>query len=134
MKPREKDTRRTTSVIKDCATCKRMRVIETAHPVAFKETEMLMKRKEILRMADEIVCNDRDKQYGNPEDNFSKIARFWSTYLETALDTTDVAAMMILLKIARISSGVQKDDNWIDIAGYAACGAEAQSGDGVTVR
>ena len=35
--------------------------------------------------------------------------------------------MMILMKVARNSSGVYKDDNWIDICGYAALGGEIQS-------
>ena len=35
----------------------------------------------------------------------------------------DVAVMMILLKIARVASS-KKSDNWVDIAGYAACGGE----------
>ena len=34
----------------------------------------------------------------------------------------DLAAMLALLKIARIASGHAKEDNWIDLAGYAACG------------
>ena len=35
----------------------------------------------------------------------------------------DVAAMMILLKIARAATST-KCDHWVDIAGYAACGGE----------
>ena len=34
--------------------------------------------------------------------------------------------MLILLKVARIKSGKKKNDNWIDIAGYAACGGEIE--------
>jgi hypothetical protein len=55
----------------------------------------------------------------------------WNAYLhgikKKNLDPWDVAAMMALLKIARISSGNAKDDNWIDLAGYAACGGELES-------
>lgn len=32
-----------------------------------------------------------------------------------------------LLKIARIATGHGKSDNWVDLAGYAACGGELQS-------
>lgn len=35
--------------------------------------------------------------------------------------------MMSLLKIARTATGAAKLDNWVDIAGYAACGAELDS-------
>lgn len=90
-----------------------------------------MTRTEILEAANRIVCGERETQYGAPEDNFAVIALLWNAYLYGVggaggieLDRTDVAAMMALLKIARISSGSGKDDNWIDLAGYAACGGE----------
>ncbi len=54
----------------------------------------------------------------------------WSAYLRKKdhqeLTPRDVAAMMALLKIARIASGQAKDDNWFDLCGYAACGAELE--------
>ena len=34
----------------------------------------------------------------------------------------DVAAMMALLKVARIRHSPDKRDSWCDLAGYAACG------------
>lgn len=40
------------------------------------------------------------------------------------LNEVDVAIMMMFVKIARIQSGHHKDDNWVDIAGYASCGGE----------
>jgi hypothetical protein len=86
-------------------------------------------RKEILLTAEKYVNGDREQQYGTPEDNFGIIAEFWNTYLGrkevgTIIDAHDVANMMCLLKIARIASGQKKDDNYIDLAGYAACGGE----------
>ena len=30
-------------------------------------------------------------------------------------------------KIARTASGHAKEDNWVDLAGYAACGGEIES-------
>jgi hypothetical protein len=83
-----------------------------------------MTRKETLNQAEKAVCGDREKDYGSPENNFKLIANLWSFYLNRCVSKTDVAAMMILLKIARVATGVNKDDNWVDIAGYAACGAE----------
>ena len=89
-----------------------------------------MNRGEILLTAEKYVNGDREQQYGTPENNFSIIAKFWSTYLgeqgmiTTSIDAHDVAVMMALLKIARITSGQHKDDNYIDLAGYAACGGE----------
>ena len=84
-----------------------------------------MTRKEILAEAEKCVCSDRNRQYGEPEDNFSNIANLWSAYLDTGIEVEDVAIMMCLFKIARLkSSYYQSKDSWIDLIGYAACGGE----------
>ena len=91
-----------------------------------------MTRKEILDAAAQIVTQDRDDQYGPLEDCFAAIGNLWTDYLQAIntninfLRPSDVANMMILLKIARGANGKPKADNWIDIAGYAACGGELQ--------
>lgn len=88
-------------------------------------------RAYFLRKASEIVCNDREKQYGSPEDNFRFIAELWSAYLFNdnvgKLEPKDVAVMMTLFKIGRMLSGKPKEDNWIDAIGYLACGAELEA-------
>lgn len=88
-----------------------------------------MKRPEILDAAKRCVCGDREQDYGSPEDSFNTIAALWNAYLGgvAVVDAKDVAAMLALLKIARISSGHAKEDNWIDLAGYAACGGEIET-------
>lgn len=86
-----------------------------------------MTRPEILEAARKCVCGDREEDYGSPEDNFARIAGMWSAYLGIPIETWDVAAMLAQLKIARIGSGHAKADNWIDLAGYAACGGELES-------
>ena len=83
-----------------------------------------MDRAGILKAAAEVVTVDREQQYGKPEDNFAIIAAFWQTYLGHPINAQDVAAMMALLKIARIKTGEYKPDNYIDLAGYAACAGE----------
>lgn len=88
-------------------------------------------REALLEMARTIVSGGRDRQYGSPEDSFWAIAHYWTVYLQQVghlpehreLTAEDTAIMMILLKIAR-QAGRGKLDNWVDIAGYAACGAE----------
>lgn len=86
-----------------------------------------MNRTGILEKADQIVNGARQEAYGTPEDNFTRIAALWSIYLDACILPVDVAAMMILLKTARVASGQKVVDNWVDIAGYAACGGEIQS-------
>lgn len=83
-----------------------------------------MRRQDILQKAAVVVSGDRDIQYGSPEDNFAKIAEFWTVYLGVRVLPHDVATMMMLLKIARIKTSPGNEDHWIDIAGYAACGGE----------
>lgn len=83
-----------------------------------------MTRRECLDKAAECVLHDRASQYGGPENNFGRIAKLWSTYTGTVLDGIDVAMMMALLKVARIRNNKGYEDGYIDLAGYAACGAE----------
>ena len=65
--------------------------------------------------------------YGPQRFCFQRIAALW-TAMGLNCDGApvapqDVAMAMILLKMAR-QQHASKDDNWVDIAGYAACGAE----------
>lgn len=79
------------------------------------------------------MCGQREQDHGNPENNFSTIANLWNEYISAKhgaagvslpLDGKDVAVMMALLKIARIATGTGTEDSFVDLAGYAACGAE----------
>ena len=83
-----------------------------------------MKRSNILYEAESIVNGERNSAYGDPEDNFSKIASLWSSYTGHDYSAHDVAIMMILLKVARTGTGTGSIDNYVDIAGYAACAGE----------
>ena len=85
-----------------------------------------MKRDEILEMAKKTITEDRNDQYGEPEDNFKEIARYWSLYLNKKITAYDVAIMMTLFKLARMTTGKTKEDNFIDAIGYLACGAEIE--------
>lgn len=95
-----------------------------------------MKRAEILEAAKGCVCGDRERDYGSPEDSFGIIAAMWEAYMsrkcvpadaDLCILPVDVAAMLALLKIARVASGHAKTDNWVDLAGYAACGGEIET-------
>lgn len=86
--------------------------------------EFCMNRESVLDSAKEAVCGDRQQSYGTPENNFSLIAKLWSVYLGKEISAQDVAMLMVLFKTARIKSGTATKDSFVDIAGYAACGAE----------
>jgi hypothetical protein len=89
-----------------------------------------MDREECLSRAKECVCGEREQDYGTPENNFRLIATLWSAYTGQSYTPVDVAMMMSLLKIARIKSGTGTEDSFVDLAGYAACGAEIAGGQG----
>src|SRR5258708_33666781 len=95
-----------------------------------------MKRVDALERAKKAV-SERNTSYGEPEDNFKRIADRWNAHLlnvgllsdtddvtEAGLQPHDVAIMLADLKMARLSQDPHKADSWIDIAGYAGCGAE----------
>lgn len=94
-----------------------------------------MERAEILEQARKCVCGDREQDYGSPEDSFQLIADLWVPYLkkkcvsrgaDVSIAPEDVAVLLALLKVARIGTGNGKSDNWVDLAGYAACGGELE--------
>lgn len=95
-------------------------------------------RAEILDSAKKCVCEDRNGQYGEPEDSFKYIAQYWQIYLrhnclssdgEFVISPADVAMMMALFKIARIETAEMSSlDSYVDAAGYIACGGGIELG------
>lgn len=83
-----------------------------------------MKRADILDKAKEYVTKDRNATHGEPEDTFGVIAGLWSAYLGAEVSPADVCNLMVLLKVARAKANPMNDDSFVDIAGYAACGAD----------
>lgn len=90
------------------------------------------------RIADEakrIVTGARRTSYGTPENNFERIARFWTAYLinvgklapgsaETHISASDVSPMMRLMKEARLCETPDHYDSHVDLVGYTLTGAE----------
>ncbi len=84
----------------------------------------LATRGNLLDVAKAYITKDRQADHGDAEDNFSRIAQYWSVHLGTPVKAHDVAVMMALLKVARIKQNPNHIDNWVDGAGYFACGGE----------
>lgn len=80
-------------------------------------------RRAALKRIEGYVCKDRQATHGDAEDNFRQIAAYWALYKGTPFSPLDVAAMMALVKIARMATSPNHLDNWDDLAGYAVCGA-----------
>jgi hypothetical protein len=79
----------------------------------------------ILKEANTIIYGDREKTYGHPSKNLVTIALMWNAYLfarksKENIGPKDVAAMMVLLKTARLANNPEHRDSLVDICGYAA--------------
>ena len=89
-----------------------------------------MKRDDVLNKAGELINGDRKEDYGDAYLNHMRIAEFWNNYLETEtkITPTDVAMMMLLVKVARLMN-TYKEDSFVDICGYAALAGEMSRAD-----
>ena len=88
-------------------------------------------RASILATATDYVTRDRAADHGSMEDNFSTIAAYWNIHLGSDLvDAADVGLMRAMGKLTRATSNKTHLDNFVDLAGYAACAGElAMKGD-----
>jgi hypothetical protein len=104
-------------------------------------TDKTCELESILEAAARITGGSRQENYGHPRPNHERIAILWNAYLdaravpadprggasalprEASLRQVDVVMFMILLKIAR-ELHTTKRDNFLDIIGYAKCGAQ----------
>lgn len=79
----------------------------------------------------ELVLGNRNDSYGNPADDYAKVAKVWSGLLAPILkrDITPQEAIlcMVGLKLCR-EVYAHKEDNLVDAHGYLLCYAWAQSG------
>lgn len=104
--------------------------LELVHEAA-REPEATPRGK-ILREAEGLITGDRNKNYGSPTENFDTTAALWNAQLGHKLKpgqvftATDVALLMVQLKMARLKTSTSKRDHYLDIAGYIACGWECQ--------
>jgi hypothetical protein len=88
-------------------------------------------KADIVREALGFVSGPRQRDYGPPEQNFERICRLWNDHMinrglipNDRLEPLDVAAFMILMKLARLAATPDHRDSVTDIIGYALCYAE----------
>lgn len=111
------------------------RTVYTASLIAIGDTGQELEatpRGKILREAETLITGDRNKNYGSPTENFDTTAALWNLQLGHKLKpgesftATDVALLMVQLKMARLKTSTSNRDHYLDIAGYIACGFECQ--------
>ncbi len=83
-----------------------------------------MTRAAVLEAAAQAVLRDRAATHGAPEDSFARLAAVWSVRLGVTVTAAQVALLLIDLKVERAWGNPGHADNWVDIAGYGACGGE----------
>jgi hypothetical protein len=88
-----------------------------------------MDKHEFINQVGEIL-KTRGEAYGDARMLHQDIADMWTIITGNPISIHDVPMMMIALKLARNSYKI-KQDNWADIAGYAAIGAELLDEDNV---
>lgn len=99
-------------------------------------------RKQLLEATAKAVLTDRNKSYGNPEDNFRNIAEVWNWWFDERwkryseskkeipdlgpfiITPLDVAHLNTLMKMARLKTNPTHMDSMVDAAGYQACAAD----------
>ena len=110
-------------LLADCLT----HIIEAQPPQGSQDAAEMPEpwsREKVLSDAKKNVCGQREHDYGSPEDSFKRIAALWQAYKGVEFTAVDAAVMLGLLKVARIANNPAHMDNWVDLAGYAACGGE----------
>ena len=83
-----------------------------------------MTRATILDAAKDCVTSDRAATHGAVEDTFGAISAVWSARLGITITPAQVCILMADLKSCRAWNNPGHVDNWVDLAGYAACGGE----------
>ncbi|WP_136057689.1 DUF6378 domain-containing protein [Candidatus Halocynthiibacter alkanivorans] len=97
------------------------------NPIAYK----------LLTDAADAINGERAGDYGPAIRNFEKIAGLWTALrpetpegFKVKFEPSDVATMLMCVKLARLQNTPDHEDSWKDIAGYAALGHEVSYDDG----
>ena len=85
-------------------------------------------REGALDEAIKLTCGERDKTYGPPTENLTRIANLFKAYMGNrsvhSITAADIAAFNVLTKLSRVATNPTHRDSWVDAAAYAAIGLE----------
>jgi hypothetical protein len=81
-------------------------------------------RSQCLSQAMDLITGDRNREYGEPLDNFQRIATGWQVILKHEVTPHKVALCMAWLKIARLCETPGHSDSYVDAAAYVALADE----------
>ncbi|MFI8412826.1 DUF6378 domain-containing protein [Paeniglutamicibacter gangotriensis] len=101
---------------------------ELVHEVPTATTRKVRQRSTTLTTAEELINGDRAATYGDPAENFGRIADLWNAQfghkLSAKFTATDVALALVHLKLSRLAVTPDHADSWVDGCGYLALGSE----------
>jgi hypothetical protein len=86
-----------------------------------------MERGEILDEAKRLTHGDRNKNYGSPVVNHTRIAKLWSVWLEHEITPAQAAMCLALVKVARLIETPDHLDSFIDGAAYFSIAGEIET-------
>jgi hypothetical protein len=108
-------------------------------------SEHTKRAEALLAEAARLIAGERQREYGPPTENFAVVSRLWNIWISARaksyvgigglppaflLSPGDIAAMLLLLKVARLAQSLDHHDSKVDIAGYAALMEEVCDGAG----
>ena len=80
---------------------------------------------EILQEAYKIVNQDRQKTYGHPKDDYTKVINIYQTLTGKQLTLTEALLFMVSVKLARLKTNLDQGqlhyDTLLDTIGYLTC-------------
>ena len=87
----------------------------------------------ILQEAHSLINGDREKDYGHPRENYTRVALLWNAHLrgrgfDVDLSPDDCVWMMMQVKQARHMAGYKRD-TVVDAAGYIGLVDRLREGD-----
>lgn len=81
-------------------------------------------RSKFLTEVDGTINGERSDSYGDPSIGFAKTAAMFNAVTGAEILPVDVVIFNMVQKLERLSHTPGHRDSWLDIAGYAALGAE----------
>ena len=80
---------------------------------------------EILQEAYKIVNQDRQKTYGHPKDDYTKVINIYQALTGKQLTLTEALLFMVSVKLARLKTNLDQGqlhyDTLLDTIGYLTC-------------
>ena len=83
-----------------------------------------MNRDHTLGAAASLINGQRATDYGDATESFTRLAALWTATLGVPVTPAQVVMCLVQLKISRLAHTPGHADSWVDVAGYAALGAE----------